>query len=86
MSSESPLPIYQYIVAVNTPNPPQEFFDFVRHFAPNYPIFGHVYVLFHSTKLTVEQLRESVEKTLPDEVSFYVAIAQEGIHVPSRKK
>jgi hypothetical protein len=80
------LAMYQYIVAVNTPDPPQEFLDFVKHFAPNYPLFGHVYVLFHSTKFTVEQLRDLVEKTLPDEVSFYVGIAQDGVHVPSRKK
>lgn len=77
--------VYQYLVAVNTPELPQSFLELLEKFAPRYPLFGNVYVLHHSTKLTLSQFRQLVEDTLPASVSFYVCIPQEGEHIPSRE-
>ena len=53
----------------------------VRHFVRS---FG-VYVVFHSTLLSIPQLRKLVEDTLPSSVPFFVGICSEYDHVPSRE-
>lgn len=81
----SNLPVYQYLVAINTDSPPQAFLDWIEKFAPRFPLLGRVHILMHSTQLTLPQLRQQVESTLPPNVSFYVCVAPDGEFVPSRE-
>lgn len=77
---------YTYLIAIDLPNPPKEFTDFIEKFSPRFSLRQGVHVCHHATELSISELSQCVGEVLPKGVAYFVAIPQEHLFVPNPVK